>query len=811
MAKKTKKQAKAEEKQTRLEEANGFPLGTMPTSEDGPELPDEMVLLPVSQTVLFPGMVAPIALSEESTLHLKLAGISDNKFITVATQKSAPEPLNGKGEAPLLDRVYQIATAAVVLKLMKGPDGQARVLLHGLNRVKLQKMRDEKSYPLVKVSKLIDPPFAESPELEAVRRQVARVVGEIVEVTELPDEFQRACEDITDPGRLADLVASNVSFKPDEQQDILGTRDPVQRLYKTYEYLERLLRVLQIGHKIQNEVRQEIEQNQRDFFLREQIKQLKTELGDNGDYPEEEEDLLEALAAKNLPEEANEAAKKEIHRLGRINPASPEHSVTRSYIDWILDLPWNDLSPVSEDIDHAREVLDEDHYSLTEVKDRILEYLSVMKLTDNLRGPILCFVGPPGVGKTSLGRSIARATNREFFRFSLGGLRDEAEIRGHRRTYIGAMPGRIIKAFKTTKARNPVIMLDEIDKLGSDFRGDPASALLEVLDPEQNSNFVDNYLDLPFDLSQTLFITTANVLEQIPSALRDRMEVIRLSGYTLREKRIIAQRYLIPRQRKENGLKRAQISFTKEAIDKIMEDYTREAGLREAERQIGRVCRKVARKIAEGSAKTAKISPRTVSQYLGQRRYTRDMADRVSAPGICIGLAWTQFGGEILYIEANSTPGEGKLRLTGQLGDVMKESAHAALSFLLANGERLGIPMNRIAERDFHIHLPAGAIPKDGPSAGIGLTTAIAGEALNKRIKKGIGMTGEITLKGNVLAVGGIKEKMLAASRAGLKKVILPEANRKDLEDVPAEVKKKLEFLFVENAEQVLPLVFPKR
>jgi len=758
-----------------------------------------LVLLPVTNMVLFPGMVAPISLSEESSQHLKASGTGDNKIIAVASV--IPDAPSDK---PLIDRVYRMGTAAVILKLMKGPDGTWRVLLHGLRRIELLEMEQTEPYPVVHV-KAIDETRAEGTEIEALRHQTLKTLEEVARLANLPEEFQRAADDVHEAGRLADLICSNVSMKLDKLQEILGIVDGAKRLRKTYEALEHNRKILEIGSRIQNEVRTEIEQNQRDFFLREQLKQIRRELGDDEDLPEEVDELRELVESKDLPKHARDVAMKEISRLGRINSASPEYSVVRTYLDWILALPWSEASPTNEDLARARQVLDEDHYDLKEVKDRILEYLAVMKLTKSLRGPILCFVGPPGVGKTSLGRSIARATGREFYRCSLGGLRDEAEIRGHRRTYIGALPGRIIKGYKVTGKRNPVIMLDEIDKLGSDFRGDPSSALLEVLDPEQNGTFVDNYLDLPFDLSQTLFITTANMLETIPSPLRDRMEIIRLSGYTLREKCDIAEKYIVPRQAKENGLKPSKLKITRTAIERVIQSYTRESGLRELERQVGRICRKVAFKIAEGSAKKVTIKPDMLEDFLGSEKYQEEMAARQSLPGMVTGLAWTQVGGEILFIEVLSIAGgKGELRLTGQLGDVMKESAQAALSFLRAHAAEVGIDPNYLKEHDFHVHLPAGAIPKDGPSAGIAITTAIASQAMGRPVRPTLAMTGEVTLKGLVLPVGGIKEKTLAAARAGIKEVIMPARNKKDFEDIPEEVRAVVEFRFVDNVLDVI-------
>ena len=774
-----------------------------PRPEDMP-LPDTLLLLPVSNLVLFPHMVAPIALSEESANHLKASGTGEGSSVAVVT--SRPEPEENPADSPTeaaFRRVYHIGTAASIFKLIRGNDGSMRVLLHGFRRIRLNGVKQVEPYPVVMCEALPEQAEA-SEEMEGLRMVTLRTLADVVRLAGLPEEFLRTAEEVHMPGRLADLIASNVNLNPELQQQLLEIGHEGERLRRLFAMLEHHRKVLEVGNRIQTEVRTEIEQNQRDFFLREQIRQIRRELGDDVDVPDELDDLREQVRQKNLPKHALEAVNREVSRLARITSASSEYSVARTYIDWILSLPWNELSESHSDLVRARKVLDEDHYDLVEVKDRILEYLAVLQLTNSLRGPILCFVGPPGVGKTSLGRSIARATGREFYRFSLGGMHDEAEIRGHRRTYIGALPGRIIKAYRLAGKRNPVIMLDEIDKLGSDFRGDPASALLEVLDPEQNHSFVDNYLDIPFDLSQTLFITTANMLETIPGPLRDRMEIIRLSGYTTLEKLSIAERYIVPRQQKENGLKPRQISLPQATLRAIIERYTREAGLREMERQVGRICRKVARQIAEGQCKSATITTKNLHKYLGAEKYLEESSERTGEPGVVTGLAWTQVGGEILYIEVNSSPGKGELRLTGQLGDVMKESAQAALSYLRSNHASLGIDPRRLTEYDYHVHIPAGAIPKDGPSAGISIATALASEMLGKAVQRRLAMTGEITLKGRVLPIGGVKEKVLAALRACIKEVILPRQNEKDHEEIPEEVRGALNLHYVSHIHEVL-------
>jgi ATP-dependent Lon protease len=688
-----------------------------------------------------------------------------------------------------------------------------RLLLHGVRRFRIVEPLREEPYLAARIEALEEPPPQGSEPL-AVIKSIHGLLARAIELSQLPEDLGVAAMNIADPGRLADYVAANLNLKIPEQIQMLDTLDIGERLGLLHGILTREVELLEIGQKIQTRVKSEIDRNQRDYMLREQMKAIRKELGEDDSGSRQIEELRERLAKKRLPEATREVAEKELGRLALMQPSSPEYTVSRTYIEWILDLPWEESSRDVLNIRKAQQILDADHYDLEKVKERILEFLSVLKLKKDMKGPIVCLAGPPGVGKTSLGKSVAKALQRQFHRISLGGMRDEAEIRGHRRTYIGAMPGRIIKAMKTVGANNPVIMLDEVDKLASDYRGDPASALLEVLDPEQNHTFTDNYLDMPFDLSRVLFITTANMLDTIPGPLRDRMEVITLSGYTANEKLQIARRYIVPRQLAENGIAKRHVAFADSALRRIIEDYTREAGLRNLERTIGAVCRKIAHKVAAGMASRvpSRIAPASLPALLGPPLYYQEAAQRMGVAGMAIGLAWTAVGGEILFIECSMSRGSGRLVLTGQLGDVMKESAQAALTYLLSHSVSLGIEDGALARRDIHIHIPAGAVPKDGPSAGITLCTALASLLTGKLVKDFLAMTGEVTLKGHVLPVGGIKEKVLAAARAGIRELVLPKRNEKDLDQIPAEIRKTMSFHFVEKADQVLriALVEPK-
>jgi len=765
----------------------------------------ELLLLASPNFLLFPYIVVPVNLPDHVARAFQDTELENTEvFISPLLERERLDR-----NVPILDQISRVGSIAMVLKSLRSADGQLRVLLHGGRRARALSARYKKNAPSVKIEEVHDVE-PEADQGEALRRSVLKVLQKVIEMSSIPDEVFQTARGITDIGRLADLVASHLTLPIETQVDLLNEFDVLKRIERVYALLMREERVLEITHKIQSKARGEIEQTQREFFLREQMRQIRGELGEKPDVLDDAEELRQRLTKKEMPQAARDVAEKEIGRLERINVASPEYTVARTYVDWLLTMPWVETAPVVTDIALAKQVLDEDHYDLSEVKDRILEFLSVMKLTKGHQAPLLCLVGPPGTGKTSLGKSIARATGRPFHRFSLGGMRDEAEIRGHRRTYIGAMPGRIVKAIKLAAVKNPVIMLDEVDKIGMDFRGDPASALLEVLDPEQNSNFIDNYLEVPFDLSGVLFITTANLLDPIPAPLRDRMEVIRLGGYTTSEKLEIARRYVVPRQLKANGLSQRQIRFGKDGLLGIIERYTRESGLRELDRLVAQVCRKVARTVAEGNTKAVSVGKSSLQRYLGPPRHLDELAHRVWRPGIATGLAWTQVGGEMLFIEVNKMPGKGKVVMTGQLGDVMKESATAAISYLQTHSAALGLSPKIFEEHDIHVHLPAGATPKDGPSAGIAMACAILSELLGVEVDRHTAMTGEITLKGQVLPIGGLKEKSLAAARAGIKQLILPEENRADLDKVPDEVKAKLEFKFVREMGEVLAMALPK-
>jgi ATP-dependent Lon protease len=764
------------------------------------ELPtDTLAILPLEHFVLFPFMIAPIVVGDERSKQLIDEALVGERLVGVLTRKPDAD------ETTSFDNLFSIGTAARIIKMLKMPDGTVRILLHGVQRIGIAERVAESPYLRARLSPVVETAAPEKEAL-ALTKNVHTLLARVIELASLPEDLGVAAMNLTDPGKLADLVASNLSIKVPEQQEVLELADVKARLQRVLVILSREIEVLELGSRIQSQVKTEMDKGQREYLLREQMKVIRKELGEDEGAGVEMDDLRGRIAAKLLPDTVRETAERELRRLGQMPPSSPEYTVSRTYLDWILDLPWKEGSQDSIDLPQARTILDEDHYDLEKVKERILEYLSVRKLKNDMKGPILCFVGPPGTGKTSLGRSIARAMSRKFYRLSLGGMRDEAEIRGHRRTYIGAMPGRVLKGLKQVGANNPVFMLDEVDKLGSDYRGDPSAALLEVLDPEQNNSFTDNYLDMPFDLSKIMFITTANWLDPIPGPLRDRMEIIELSGYTQHEKLMIARKYIIPKQMAENGITERHIRFTDPALRRIIEDYTREAGLRNIEREIGNVCRKIARKVAEGATKTASITAETLRDLLGPPKFFSEVAQRMGSAGVAIGLAWTSVGGEILFIEVSATHGSGRFTLTGQLGDVMKESAQAALTYLHSNASRLGIHEERFQKYDLHVHIPAGAIPKDGPSAGITLCTAMASLLTGRRVKDLLAMTGEITLTGNVLPVGGIKEKLLAASHAGIREVIMAERNRQDIDLVPKELREKMSFHFVRNMSEVLVL-----
>jgi ATP-dependent Lon protease len=764
-------------------------------------LPDALPVLPLRETVTFPETLTPLAVGQERSIALVNDVLGANRMLAMV---AARDPEN---EEPGPKDLYGVGVVGVVSRMLKVPDGSLRILVQGTQRVRLGPYVAEEPYLVARISELPDV-VEEGPELEALTRNVQRTFSQIIEqIPYLPEELQMAVANLDDPAALAHLIAGALRISTEEKQELLEEVEVVGRLRHLSQVLVRELEVVQLGTQIQSQVESEIDKGQREFFLRQQLKAIQDELGEGDEQQAEVNELREKIEAAKLPEHAQKAADRELSRLEKLPPAAAEHGVIRTYLEWLTELPWSAETEDNLDIPHAREVLDADHYDLEKVKDRILEYLAVRKLKPDSPGPILCFVGPPGVGKTSLGRSIAKALGREFERISVGGVRDEAEIRGHRRTYIGAMPGTIVRALRDAGSRNPVFMIDEIDKMGADFRGDPASAMLEVLDPAQNDSFRDHYLDLEFDLSEVMFIATANVLDTIPGPLQDRMETIELAGYTLEEKRQIARKYLVPRQIEANGLKPSQIEFAEPALAAIVEEYTREAGVRSLERQIGTVCRKVAREVAEGKGKgKVKISAKRARELLGRRRVFSEQRRRTKDPGVATGLAWTPSGGDVLFIEATSMPGAGKLTITGQLGDVMKESAQAALSYVRGHWSEMAPDLGDdwFAKHDIHIHVPAGAVPKDGPSAGVAMTVALASLISGRPVRNDVAMTGEVTLTGQVLPIGGLKEKSLAAQRAGIVRVLVPERNEGDVAEIPERERNELEFVFLDEVSKAI-------
>jgi ATP-dependent Lon protease len=766
-------------------------------------LPSELPILPLRNTVVFPQMVAPLLISREKSLKcIDEVAIRDEKLLGLVAQETPSE------DEPTAESLYDVGTAGVLLQMLKMPEGGARVIVRGIQRFRVLGIVSDGPHIVARVEPL-EEQGAESVEVEALSRKVVELFQKLVSMLpNVPDEVKVLIVNIDDPARLADFVAGTLSLQLDDRQQVLEMTDVRQRLERVVALLGREIEILELGTKIQTEAHDEMSKAQRDYFLREQMKVIQRELGQTDERSAELDELREKLDAAGLPEEARKEADRELERLARTPPSSAEYTVARTYLDWLIELPWNVSTEDNLDMTHAQEILDEDHHDLTRIKDRILEYLAVRKLKADSKGPILCFVGPPGVGKTSLGRSIARSMGRKFHRLSLGGVRDEAEIRGHRRTYIGALPGRIIQGLKRCGSNNPIFMLDEVDKLGADFRGDPSAALLEVLDPQQNTSFVDHYVDVPFDLSRVMFITTANLLHPIPPALQDRMEVIELPGYAEHDKMIIAKRYLIPRQLEENGLSASKLAFDDGAIQRIIRDYTREAGVRNLERTIGTVCRKVARKVAGGAKRKRTVRARALPELLGPPKFQHEATERLLEPGVAVGLVWTAAGGDILYIEATIMKGKGGLMLTGQLGDVIKESAQAALSYIRAHADELGIDPEFMKDHDIHIHFPAGAIPKDGPSAGVTIATALVSLLTRECVRDRLAMTGEITLRGRVLPVGGVKEKILAAHRAGIERVVLPKRSADALEDVPAGILDELDIIPVTRLDQVLKAAF---
>jgi len=765
------------------------------------KLPESLPVLPLFDAVLYPKTVLPLVLIQVETVQLIDEAMSKDRIVGLILSK-----VKEQGSSRPQDDLYTIGTAALILKMAKSEENKTQLLVQGLSRFQVKSIIEGKPYFQAHVEYLKDKGKTDT-EAEALMANIIAQFNKIVKLSPgLPPEFASMAKTIQEPGTLADVVASSINALPVEKQKVLETLNVNERLKSVTRLVNHQVEILELGNKIQSQVKGDMDKKQREYYLRQQLKAIKEELGESDETNVEVEEYRTKIKEKNLPEEVRKEAERELDRLERMHPSSAEYTVASTYLDWITALPWYESTKDKLDIKKARKVLDEDHYGLEKAKKRIIEYLAVRKLKSDSRGPILCFVGPPGTGKTSLGRSIARALGRKFFRISLGGVRDEAEIRGHRRTYVGALPGRIIQGIRRSESNNPVFMLDEIDKVGTDFRGDPSSALLEVLDPEQNFSFSDHYLDVPFDLSKVMFITTANILDTIPPALRDRMEVMELVGYTEDEKVKIANRHLIPRQIEAHGLNEDQMSFTTGSIKHIISGYTREAGLRNLEREIAAICRGVATRIAEGEVESMAIQVRDIPKYLGSVRIAPEIAARVSTPGVAIGLAWTQAGGETLFVEATSMKGKKGLTLTGQLGDVMKESATAALSFVRANAAVFGIQEDFFEEHDIHIHVPAGAIPKDGPSAGVTMLTALASLLTGRTIRKDLAMTGEITLRGQVLPVGGIKEKVLAAHRAGIKTVILPKWNKKDLIDIPKKVQRDIHFHFADKMMDVLKI-----
>ncbi|MGD8739749.1 MAG: endopeptidase La [Desulfobacterales bacterium] len=764
------------------------------------EIPTSLPLLPVRDVVVFCDMVLPLFVGRDKSIRAVEEGVAKDGFLMLATQKDPAI------EDPAADDIYAVGTVSRVLRMLKLPDGRVKALVQGVAKAKIMRYLRKRSFYRVKIEKVEEQPTGEiNLEIEALMRAVRENSEKILSVRgEMSGDISTILESIEAPGKLADLAASNLKLKVQDSQELLELAEPVERLKKVNDLLSRELDLSTVQAKIESEVKDEIFKSQRDYFLREQVRAIYKELGEQDDRTVEIEDYRRKIKRAKMSKAADQEAIKQLKRLEQMHPDSAEATVSRTYLDWLVDLPWNKSSRDRFDIAGAKSVLEKDHYGLNKVKDRILEYLSVRKLNPKMKGPILCFVGPPGVGKTSLGQSIARALKRKFIRISLGGIRDEAEIRGHRRTYIGALPGRILQGLKQCGSNNPVFMMDEIDKLYADFRGDPSSALLEALDPEQNFAFSDHFINIPFDLSKVVFILTANLTDTIPSALLDRMEVIALSGYTEEEKVVIAKNYLIPRQIQENGLKTRSTSISTGALQQMITEYTSEAGLRNLEREIGAICRKVARKIAEGQKGSFAVTRTNLHKYLGIPKYGPEMDKEENQVGLSTGLAWTQAGGEVLYVEASLIGGKGDLIVTGQLGDVMQESARAAVSYARANLALLGLDEKKIENFDIHIHVPAGAIPKDGPSAGIAMATALISALTNKAVRSDVAMTGEITLRGRVLPIGGLKEKALGAMRAGIRTVIIPEKNKKELSELPRHLRRKIEFVPVRQMSEVV-------
>lgn len=769
------------------------------------EIPEELPILPIRESVLYPRMLLPLMVSQERLVKLIDAALLANKMIGIVAIKNREE-----GEIKP-EHLFEVGCVAYILKMVKMPNNGLRLLIQGTSRVRVTEYTQQDPYLRAKVVPL-EEQGEKTTEVQALMIGVKGIFQKVVELApNLPADLAIMAMNLEEPGALADLIASTLNLSLEEKQGILEALGVKERLEKINLALTKELSVLELGSKIQSQVREGIDKSQREYLLREQLKAIQKELGEKDERTVEIDELRKRMVEAKLPPEAMKEGERELDRLAKMPPAAAEYTVARTYLDWLIELPWSKSTEDNLEIPKAQQVLDEDHYDLEKVKKRILEYLAVRKLKADMKGPILCFVGPPGTGKTSVGKSIARALGRKFIRMSLGGVRDEAEIRGHRRTYVGALPGRIIQGIRKAGSNNPVFMLDEIDKLGMDFRGDPSAALLEVLDPEQNYSFSDHYLDVPFDLTKVMFVTTANILDPIPPPLRDRMEILELPGYTEEEKLKIAKEYLVPKQIEAHGLSAATMKMEDPAIQRIIREYTREAGVRSLEREIANVCRGVARRVAEGREGLTVVDAQEIPSHLGPPKFFAEVAERTSEPGVATGLAWTPTGGEIIFVEATLMKGRKGFTLTGQLGEVMKESAQAALSYVRAKAKALKIPENFFEQGDIHIHVPAGAIPKDGPSAGVTMFTALLSLLTKRPVRSDVAMTGEITLRGLVLPVGGIKEKVLAARRAGIRAVILPKRNEKDWEEIPQEVKKDMKFHFVHRMDEIIPIALSKK
>ncbi len=771
------------------------------------DIPDLIPLLPVRDMVMYPSVILPLFVGRDMSINAVEKSLSKDRLILVAAQKDLTD------EDPLPDRIYSVGVVSQIMRMLRLPDGRVKVLIQGLKKARIKSYAQETPTFLVKIETINEPLITEiTLEIEALMRYVKEEMEKVVSMGRMvPPDILMVLDTIDEPGKLADVAAANLGLAVDKAQEVLEIVEPVERLRKLSEILGKEIELLNMQAKILSQAKEEMTKSQREYFLREQMKAIRTELGEGDERTEDVEDLKKRIKKAKMPKDVEKEAKKQLERLDMMHPDAIESTMVRTYLEWLVELPWSKTTKDSIDIKRAKKILDEDHYDLDKVKERILEFLSVMKLKKGeMKGPILCFVGPPGVGKTSLGKSIARALGRKFSRISLGGMKDEAEIRGHRRTYVGSMPGRIIQSIKQAGTNNPVFMMDEIDKIGNDFRGDPASALLEVLDPEQNNSFSDHYLNVPFDLSRVMFITTANRVDTIPAALKDRMETIYISGYTDREKLKIVKQYLIPKQLKENGLNGKILGFADNALLKIIQEYTKEAGLRGLEREIAAIGRKVARRIAEGNRGKAKVTVRNLQSYLGPSKYLPETMHEEDVIGVASGLAWTEFGGDVLYVEASCRKGKKELTLTGSMGDVMKESVQAALTYIKSKADTLDIPKDTFEDLEMHVHVPQGAIPKDGPSAGITMGVAMISAITKTSIDRKIAMTGEISLTGRVLPIGGLKEKTLAALRNRMKEVIIPEENGHELTEIPAYVKKKMKFHLVKNMDEVIAIIFNK-